>query len=457
MTSDPVEMTAAVAADAIRRRRISPGELVEALLERIERLEPRLQAWETVDADGARQAAGGLEAELGSRGPRGALHGVPVGFKDIYYTAGMPTTMSSRVYAGFVPEYDSECVARLRRAGAIVLGKTVTTEFAMGDPSRTRNPWNAAHTPGGSSSGSAVAVAARMCPVATGSQTAGSVNRPAAYNGVVGFKPTCGQVSRYGVFPVSWTLDTLGWMCRCVEDAALVLDAVSGHDPRDPASANLPPSEAAAAVRVPMEAPSIGVAGGFFDRNSSADVRAHTGSVAEELRSAGARVEAFTLPGSFRGIHEAQLAIDYSECSMVHRETFRVRPDDYAPNVRSRIESGMLVPAAAYVQAQRMRRRFRCDMDEALRGYDAVLTPATPTAAPGDLSTTGDPMFQTPWTVAGLPVLTLPTGLDSRGLPLAVQFVGGGFDDERLLAVAAWAERVLGADLGVPAGVVTAV
>ncbi len=455
MTSELAEMTAADAAEAIRRRRISPVELVEALLERIERLEPRLLAWETVDADGARQAADALDIELRSSGPRGALHGVPVGFKDIFFTAGIPTTMSSKVYAGFVPEYDSECVARLRRAGSIVLGKTVTTEFAMGDPSRTLNPWDAAHTPGGSSSGSAVAVAARMCPVATGSQTAGSVNRPAAYNGVVGFKPTYGRASRYGVFPVSWTLDTLGWMCRCVEDAALVLDAVSGCDPRDPASANLPPSEAAAAVRVPVEAPRIGVAGEFFDRNSSADVRAHTGSVAEKLCAAGARVESFTLSGSFEGIHEAQLAIDYSECSMVHRETFRERPDDYAPNVRSRIESGMLIPAAAYVQAQRLRCRFRCDMDEALRGYDAVLTPATPTSAPRDLSTTGDPMFQTPWTVAGLPVVTLPTGLDGRGLPLAVQLVGGGFDDERLLAVAAWAERALGADLGMPAGAVT--
>ena len=452
MTSDLVELTAADAARSIRQRRITSKELVAAFLARIERLEPSLQAWETVDADGALETAGELDAELASRGPRGALHGVPVGFKDIYFTAGMPTTMSSRIYAGFVPDYDSECVVRLKRAGAIVLGKTVTTEFAMGDPPRTRNPWNAAHTPGGSSSGSAVAVAARMCPVATGSQTAGSVNRPAAYNGVIGFKPTFGRVSRYGVFPVSWTLDTLGWMSRCVEDAALVLDAVAGYDPRDVASAELPPSRAADAAMAPVAAPCIGPVEEFFSENASAEVRAHTASIADQLRSAGAEVEPFTLPGSFSGIYGAQLAIDYSECAMVHRETFLDRPDDYAPNVRSRLECGALIPAAAYVQAQRLRGRFRRDMEAALRRYDAVLTPATPTPAPRGLSTTGDPMFQSPWTVAGLPVVTLPTGLSSEGLPLAVQIVGKPFDDERLLAVAGWAERVLSADLGVPAG-----
>jgi len=444
-------MTAADAAREIRGGRTRSRELVEALLARIERLEPRLQAWETVDSDGALDAAGALDAELASSGARGALHGVPVGFKDIYFTAGMPTTMSSRVYAGFVPDCDSECVARLRRAGAIVLGKTVTTEFAMGDPSRTRNPWNSAHTPGGSSSGSAVAVAARMCPVATGSQTAGSVNRPAAYNGVVGFKPTYGLVSRYGVFPVSWTLDTLGWMSRCVEDAALVLDAVSGYDPRDPASARVAPSSAAGAATAPAAAPCIGLAAGFFEQNASPEVRAHTASIADRLHAAGAQVERFTLPASFSGIHEAQLAIDYSECAMVHRRTFRERPDDYAPNVRSRIESGALIPAEAYVQAQRLRRRFSHDLGRALGAYDALLTPGAPTPAPRDLSTTGDPMFQSPWTVAGVPVVTLPTGLSSRGLPLAIQLVGKRFDDERLLAVAGWAERVLGVDLGAPA------
>ena len=447
-------MTAAVAARCIREGRISPRELVEALLACIERLEPRLQAWESVDSDGALRAAGALETELASSGPRGALHGVPVGLKDIYFTAGMRTTMSSTVYADFVPDHDSECVARLKRAGAIVLGKTVTTEFATGDPSRTRNPWNDAHTPGGSSSGSAVAVAARMCPAATGSQTAGSVNRPAAYNGVVGFKPTYGRVSRYGVFPVSWTLDTLGWMSRSVEDAAVLLDAVSGYDPRDAATAGLPPSRAVEALKTPVSAPCIGTVDGFFERNASPDVRAHTAWVAESLRAAGARVEPFTLPASFDGIHEAQLAIDYTECAMVHRETFLERPGDYAPNIRSRIESGMLIPGAAYVQAQRLRRRFRGEMEGALEAYDAVLTPGAPTAAPRDLSTTGDPMFQSPWTVAGLPVMTLPTGLDGRGLPLAVQLIGRGFDDERLLGVASWAESVLGVDLRVPSDAV---
>ncbi|MBM3956955.1 MAG: amidase, partial [Gemmatimonadetes bacterium] len=266
-----------------------------------------------------------------------------------------------------------------------------------------------------------------------------------------GFKPTYGRVSRHGVFPVSWTLDTLGWMSRCVEDAALALDAVSGYDPRDPGSADVAPPSAAAALRARAAAPRIGMAGGFFEEHASPEVRAHTAWVAGALDAAGARLEPLALPGSFSGIHEAQVAIDYSECALVHRGAFSERPADYAPDVRSRIECGMLIPAAAYLQALRLRRRFRRDMAKALGDHDALLTPATPTPAPQDLSTTGDPVFQSPWTVAGLPVATIPTGLSRDGLPLAIQLVGRGFDDARLLAVAAWVEQVLGVELGEPA------
>ena len=202
----------------IKNNSVSPVELMRALLDRINLLEPSLKAWVHLDQDQAMIEAKSKEKQLKSGEALGSLHGVPIGVKDIYYTAGIPTTACSRVLADFIPDYDATIVDTLKRAGAIILGKTVTTEFACADPSPTINPWNAKHTPGGSSSGSAVAVSSRMCPVALGSQTVGSVLRPASYNGLVGFKPTLGRVSRYGVIPVSWTLDTMGWIYYRMEN-----------------------------------------------------------------------------------------------------------------------------------------------------------------------------------------------------------------------------------------------
>lgn len=449
------DLTAAQAVAEIRGGRLSPVELVDALLARIEALEPDIRAWETVDAEGARAVAHARERELRGGDPPGPLHGVPVGLKDIYFTAGMRTSMSSAVYRDFIPDQDAAAVARLRAAGAIVLGKTVTTEFATGDPPRTRNPWNHAHTPGGSSSGSAAAVAARMCPLATGSQTAGSVCRPAAYNGIVGLKPTYGRVSRFGVFPVSWSLDTLGWMTRDVTDAALVLDAVSGFDERDPATRDAPAPRATAALEAPTGwQPRIGVAGGFFAERADAEMAGNLRGVADRLAGAGAAVEPFKLPDSFDAVLEAQVAIDYSECALVHRETFMRQPDDYAPNIRSRIEAGFLIPASAYLQAQRVRRQWRSDMQRALEDCDALLTPSTPTPPAADLSSTGDPMFQAPWTMAGLPEITLPTALSRAGLPMGVQLVARAWDDSGLLRTARWVERALDVDLGMPRAIV---
>ena len=229
----PFELTVADAANLIRQRELSALDLARSLLDRIETLEPSLKAWVYLDRNAVLAEAEARDRELAGGATPGPLHGIPIGVKDIYYTAGIPTTACSRVYADFVPDYDAAPVALLKRAGAIMLGKTVTTEFACMDPSPAVNPWNAAHTPGGSSSGSAVAVAVQMCPAALGSQTVGSVLRPASYNGVVGFKPSYGRVSRHGVIPVSWSLDTMGWMTRTVEDAALLLQVMAGPDDND--------------------------------------------------------------------------------------------------------------------------------------------------------------------------------------------------------------------------------
>ena len=243
--AQPFELSVAEAARQIRRRDLSPVELAESLLARCDALEPSLKAWVYLDREAVLSEAKLKEQEVDSGAANGLLHGVPIGLKDIYYTAGIPTTACSKVYADFVPDYDATTVMLLKRAGAIVMGKTVTTEFACMDPSPAVNPWNPAHTPGGSSSGSAVAVAAGMCPAALGSQTVGSVLRPASYNGLVGFKPTFGRVSRYGVIPVSWTLDTMGWLVRTVEDAALLLQVMAGPDPNDPVADRQPGRPAA--------------------------------------------------------------------------------------------------------------------------------------------------------------------------------------------------------------------
>ena len=221
--TDLYKLTIAEVSALMTKKKVSPIEIMDSFLARSKSLENTLHVWVTLDEDKARSDARHSLSELEKTGPRTPLHGIPIGIKDIYYTKGVATTFGSPIYTDFVPKYDATSIARLRRAGAIIMGKTVTTEFACMDPSPTRNPWNAAHTPGGSSSGSAAGVAAHMFPGALGSQTAGSVLRPASYNGVVGFKPTLGRISRHGVFPVSWSLDTMGCFTRTVEDAAILL------------------------------------------------------------------------------------------------------------------------------------------------------------------------------------------------------------------------------------------
>ena len=418
-------------------------ELVDSLLSRAEAMEPSLKVWVTLDPEGALEAARRSEGELAHSGPCGSLHGIPVGVKDIYYTQGVKTTACSPIYADFVPEYDATSVALLKRAGAIIMGKTVTTEFACGDPPPTRNPWDAAHTPGGSSSGSAVGTAARIFPAALGSQTAGSVLRPASYNGVVGLKPTFGRISRYGVVPVAWSLDTMGTFTRTVEDAALMLSVMAGHDPNDFSSSTEPVPNYQEAIGAQQSPPRIGLVRQFFYDRSDDEVRQHTDHIVERLTRAGAEAEEVALPTNFGTLLAAHRVIMTVEAAAVHAANFSARPDDYAPNVRGVVEAGMLTPAVTYMQAQRIRRRFRRDMEEAMRGFDALLTPSTATPAPRDLTTTGDPSFQTPWTTCGFPAITIPSGLSESGLPLGLQLAAAPFAEESLLTVAYWCEQVL--------------
>ena len=448
--AEPYELTVAEAAAQIGARRLSPVELMESLLSRAAAKESSLRVWVTLDPDAALEAAQDSERRLMEDHRLGPLHGLPVGVKDIYYTRGVKTTACSPIYADFVPDYDATTVARLKEAGAIIMGKTVTTEFACGDPPPTRNPWNAAHTPGGSSSGSAVGVATRIFPAALGSQTGGSVLRPAAYNGVVGLKPTFGRISKYGVMAVAWSLDTMGTFTRTVEDAALMLNVLAGHDPQDTSSSPRPVPDYRQAVLSEPTPPCIGLVRRFFHEKSEEEVRRHTDAVAERFSRAGAAVEEAIVPDDFDIILAAHRVIMSVEAAAVHETDFRERPDDYPPNVRSYVESGKLTPAMTYLRAQRLRRRFRQEMLEALRGFDVLLTPTASSPAPRDLSTTGNPWFQSPWTACGFPTISIPSGLSQAGLPLGMQLVSSPFGEEGLLAAARWCEEALGVRLVPP-------
>src|SRR3989454_12508312 len=323
-SAELIALGARGAAAAVRAGRVSPVELVDACLARIRALDAALSAWAFVDAEGAQATARACMAEARAGRFRGTLHGVPVGVKDIFDVAGMPTTGGARPFAHTRPAVDAVSVARLRAAGAIILGKTVTTEFAYRDPAPTRNPWNRAHTPGGSSAGSAAAIAARMVPLALGSQTVGSVLRPAAYCGVVGFKGAHGLVPVGGVIPLAWSLDHVGVLARSVADAALAMGVLAGR--------GLEPS--------PVSTPRLAMSPALL-RRATPEVAAHLEAVADALARAGATVSKVELPASFGEIHDAGLAVLEVEAAAYHAPWFGKHGGDYGPEMRSLVEAGL--------------------------------------------------------------------------------------------------------------------
>ena len=442
-------LTAVEAAKQIKSRDLSPVELVESLLSQYDSLEPNLNAWVYLDREALLADAQQKQEELEKGVNVGPLHGVPIGLKDIYYTAGIPTTACSKVYEGFVPEYDATTVTLLKNAGAIMMGKTVTTEFACMDPSPTKNPWNPAHTPGGSSSGSAVAVATRMCPAALGSQTVGSVLRPASYNGVVGFKPTFGRVSRYGVIPVSWSLDHVGWMARSVEDAALLMQVMAVADPKEPITVGLPADDFMAGL-ASHSAPRIGLIRRFFYDNADEETRKHTDGIVDQLSRAGATIEEIPLPDSIDTAMEDQRTIMAVEGAAFHQPMYERQSQDYQPKLREMLRQGLATDGQTYSRALERRQQFTAEMQALAGKADVLLTPSTPTPALPDITNTGNTMFQGPWTSCGLPVITIPSGLAASGLPFGVQLASAPFSEPKLLAAARWCENVLGVELSPP-------
>ena len=412
------------AAGRIHDGQLTAAALVDACLDRIAALEPTLAAWAHVDADGARAAARAGDA----RAAAGPLRGVPIGVKDIFHVQGMPTTAGSRPFAHSRPSVDATSVARLRAAGAVIVGKTHTTEFAFRDPAPTRNPWNPRHTPGGSSSGSAAAVASRMVPAALGTQTVGSVLRPAAYCGVVGFKPTHGLVPADGVIPLAWSLDHVGVLARSVLDVALVVGVLTGRG-LDP---------------VPLTVPRLALVPELLER-ATPEVAAHVRALADRFASAGAKVTEVKLPAEFATVHAAGQRVLEVEAAAYHRDPFARHEADYGQHLAEMIRVGLRHSAVDYVAANRARLAFREAVMPLLAAHDALLSPTAPSTAPEGLAFTGDASLCAPWSSAGVPSISLPSGVsDVSRLPLAVQLVQAAGADARLLGVAAWCERVLG-------------
>jgi aspartyl-tRNA(Asn)/glutamyl-tRNA(Gln) amidotransferase subunit A len=434
VTVPPWALAAADAARAIRDGRLTSVALVEACLERIAATEPGVQAWVVVDAAGARRAAARLDATRPRAGSPGPLHGVPVGVKDIFDVAGLPTRAGARVFAERHPDRDAAAVARLRAAGAVILGKLHTTEFAHLDPAPTRNPWDPGRTPGGSSSGSAAAVAARMVPAALGSQTVGSTVRPAAYCGVVGFKPGYGRISRRGMVPGAWSLDHVGLLTRTVGDAALLFSVLAprrrGGLPAAPGTGPRPPRLALA--RQPLVEPA-----------GAPDPWGHVERIAGALAAGGATVEPVTLPSSLPALLAAVRVVVQAEVAAYHADLHRAQAGEYGPGIRAAVEAGACVPAALYLRAQRVRAWCRSQLVPLLEGFDALLVPAADGPAPWR-GTTGDPSFNAPWSGIGAPQVAVPTGRAADGLPLAVQLVGAPGAEDRLLDAARWVESAVG-------------
>lgn len=440
----PHELSAAEAACHIRNGSLSCEDLVRDLLYRSKQLNPKLNLWAELDTQRVIRDAQQKDQILQTQNPDGPLHGIPVGIKDIFNTKGIKTSHGSPIYENSIPTFDATSVALLKSAGAIIMGKTVTTEFACGDPPPTVNPWNKHRTPGGSSTGSAVGVASNIFPLAMGSQTAGSVLRPAAYNGVVGTKPTMGRISRYGVHPVSWSVDTMGFFSRTVEDAALLLSVLAKPDSKDQYSSYVSSEDLSFDQHFELKPKSIGILQSFFLEECDPEIKSHVSALTNLISNEGVKVEELNLPFDMDLIHAAHRMVMNVNGASVHAKGFDKNPEQYAPDVRRMIEIGALTPATTYIKAEKVRQLYRQELLKIIEPYEVVITTTTKEAGPPDASTTGDPRWQAAITTAGLPAISLPYGVTPDGLPLGIQIISKPFEEKKLLSIAAWIEKLVG-------------
>ena len=452
-STDLFFLTIAEASQLIQSGALSPVELVRAHLGRIRDTDDRLNSFVTLLASESEAAAATAEREIAEGSYRGPLHGIPIGVKDLYYTRRVRTTIGSTIMGDHVPDYDAAVVERFADAGAVLMGKLQMHEFALGPTSENphhgpaRNPWNTDRVTGGSSGGSGSSVASGQCMAALGSDTGGSVRIPSALCGIVGLKPTFGLVSRYGVFPLAYSEDTVGPMTRTVRDAALVMNVIAGPDSRDPSSSGRPASDYTALLGADISGMRVGVprehffdvladgAGGSFEEASKV------------LEGLGASVEAVSLP-MLEDVVAIAVVITAVEALEVHLPRLRDRAEEYDPEVRARLELGAVIPGSQYVTAQRARAAFSEQVDQTLERVDVLITPTCPLGAPGIGYKTVEiggatvdrgnllPKLTRPFNLYGGPAVSVPCGFDSDGMPLGLQIAGRHFDEARVLQVA---------------------
>ncbi len=436
--SDLHYLNLAEASRRIRQRKLSPVEYTEAIIKRIDAVEPKVHAFITVTREQALRAAEAAEKEIMSGRYRGPLHGIPFGVKDTHYTAGIKTTVATPVLAEFVPSFDATVVARLKKAGGILMGKTNLPEYSFGGATPgTNNPWDLSKTPGGSSGGSGAALAAGEIPAATGGDTSGSIRGPAILNGVVGMMSTYGRVSRYGVAVISWSLDRVGPMTRSVEDNAMMLNALAGYDHMDETSSDAPVPDYTRALKRGIKGVRIGVPkNSWFEAFHPDVLKAYEEGIAI-YGKLGAKVTEIELPPTMQVVDEVQRIIRISEAASYHEPFLTEHAEKYGKsNVRRDVEAGSLIPAVHYLRAQKVRKVFIKEMKELFRNIDILLTPGRPT--PAGVPDKAKQNFSRMWNVSGFPAIAIPAGFTTApaGLPVALQLGGRPFEEELLYSAA---------------------
>ena len=442
-------LTIRQAAEKLRSKELSPVEVVQASLDRIEATDDKLHSFITILRNEALEQARTAEADILKGDYKGPLHGIPIALKDLYDTAGIRTTAGSKVDFDRVPQTDATTTARLKSAGAMLMGKLAMHEFALGGPDFTtpfepaRNPWNLAHIPGGSSSGSGSSVASGQVMGSLGSCTGGSIRGPASFCGIVGIKPTYGRVSRYGVVTLSWSQDHCGPMTWTVEDTALMLQAIAGHDSKDPTTSAAPVPDYTLSLREDVKGLTIGVPRHYFF-NPHPDVNPEVVSIVEKglevLKESGANLEEVTIP-HLEHARAVNTIIMVSEAYAFHEKNLKTRPKDFGESVRARFRMGGLLSASDYVQAQRARQLVKRGFADVLQKVDLLVTPTMTQPAPAfegyDATTTlRGPSFTGPFNVTGLPAISVPCGFTASGLPVGMQIAGKPFDEPTVLRAA---------------------
>ena len=440
-------------APLLQKKEISPVELFNEAIERIHQLQPKLNSFITVTEEEGRKAATEAESEIRKGQYRGPLHGIPISIKDLFATRGVRTTAGSKVLAQWVPDYDATAVARLHQAGMVLVGKTHMHEFAYGVTSDNPhygpalNPWDPTRVPGGSSGGSAAAVASSQCTASLGSDSGGSIRTPAAVCGVVGLKPTYGRVSRYGAIPLAWSLDHVGPLTKSVEDAAIMLAAIAGPDPKDPSASSRPLPDYRQEMRGSIRGLRLGVPRQYFFEHVDPEIQKLVSAAIHQLESMGATLVEVDIP-DLENCSAMEAHITLAEATSYHEPYLKRQADDYGPGVRTNLEAGRYLLATDYVKSQRARTLLQRNFNQAFKHADVIVSPTLPALPPlvGEVWVQSGNLrehvidaflrFNIPFDLTGFPAISIPCGLGSTGLPIGLQIAGKAFDETTVLRVA---------------------